>query len=304
MSAQLFVLLSFTHDPRLNSVLLFLLTQHSPQYETTSHAEHGTNHAHTIHKSDLTTNLEAKIKNPLAGIARHELLANVESFVEEKGLTEHVGYFKKGALVAQDPDQFETIGGEFKLDEAEVLCLQREVTHKWRVPKTLYLTIATCSIGAAVQGWDQEGSNGANLSFPAALGIDESTHYGTYMVGLINAAPYIASAYVGSFRGMLLCAMLTPVQSHRLLAVGPSELLSRTARCHLSLWQLLLVACHWIRLRPDLATTLGLPSALGDWHGCQGQQRSDLCCREFPCGHKGCSRYVLAYVSRPPFLMV
>lgn len=142
----------------------------------------------------MSTNLEAKIKNPLAGIPRHDLLRNVDDFVNEKGLTEHTHIFKQGALVAQDPDNFEHIHGEFKLDGAEVAVLQKEVSHKWRVPKTLYLTIITCSIGAAVQGWDQEGSNGANLSFPAALGIDESTTYGTYLVGFINAAPYVGSA--------------------------------------------------------------------------------------------------------------
>lgn len=168
----------------------------SPQYEKTPHAERGTNASHFINKSDLSTNLEAKIKNPLAGIPRHELLSQVDDFVTEKGLNEHVEYFKKGALVAQDPDNFEDIHGEFKLNESEVAVLQKEVSHKWRVPRTLYLTIITCSIGAAVQGWDQEGSNGANLSFPAALGIDESTTYGTYLVGFINAAPYVGSAYV------------------------------------------------------------------------------------------------------------
>lgn len=121
-------------------------------------------------------------------------MAQVEEFATEKGLTEYTDLFKKGALVAQDPDNYEDLGGEHKLSDEEVTVLQREVTHKWRVPKILYMTIITCSIGAAVQGWDQEGSNGANLSFPAALGLDETTDYGTYIVGLINAAPYFGSA--------------------------------------------------------------------------------------------------------------
>lgn len=121
-------------------------------------------------------------------------MAQVDAFVNERGLTEYTEYFKKGALVAQDPDSFEEIGGEQKLDEAEVAVLIKEVEHKWRVPRTLYLTIITCSIGAAVQGWDQEGSNGAVLSFPQALGLDTNTDYGTYIEGLIVSAPYIGSA--------------------------------------------------------------------------------------------------------------
>ena len=36
----------------------------------------------------------------------------------------------------------------------------------------LWYSIALCAIGAATQGWDQTGSNGANLSFPRAFNID------------------------------------------------------------------------------------------------------------------------------------
>jgi hypothetical protein len=50
--------------------------------------------------------------------------------------------------------------------------LRKEILHKWRLPWKLYLTIITCSVGAAVQGWDQTGSNGATLFFPAYYGID------------------------------------------------------------------------------------------------------------------------------------
>jgi hypothetical protein len=61
---------------------------------------------------------------------------------------------------------------------------------------TLYFTIALCSIGAAVQGWDQTGSNGANLSFPTEFGI-AGTGRDTWLVGIVNAAPYLASAGLG-----------------------------------------------------------------------------------------------------------
>lgn len=165
-----------------------------PANHAQSHAEHGVHHTGAVQAIDLSHNLEAKIKNPLAGIPKHELMAQVEEFAAEKGVTEHIDFLKKGALVAQDPDNYQDIHGEHKLDDVEINALQREMSHKWRVPKMLYMTIITCSIGAAVQGWDQEGSNGANLSFPTALGLDESTDYGTYIVGLINAAPYFGSA--------------------------------------------------------------------------------------------------------------
>jgi len=139
-----------------------------------------------------------RIRNPLAGIPRETLLKNVANFANEKGLVEHLPLLQKGALVAQDPDNYEDLTGEFALNEEEIRAVRDEVEHKWKQPIKLYLTIFTCSIGAAVQGWDQTGSNGANLSFPTAFGIGdtESTH-DTLLVGLVNAAPYIASAFFG-----------------------------------------------------------------------------------------------------------
>jgi hypothetical protein len=53
---------------------------------------------------------------------------------------------------------------------------------------------------AARAGWDQTGSNGANLSFPAVFGIgatnknDPNYNRDQWLVGLVNSAPYAASA--------------------------------------------------------------------------------------------------------------
>lgn len=79
------------------------------------------------------------------------MLADVERFATEKGLTEHVHLLKKGALVAQDPGNYENM--DLEGDEKEALRI--EVTRKWKHPVLLYTTIIICSIGAAVQGWDQ-----------------------------------------------------------------------------------------------------------------------------------------------------
>ncbi|KAI0602311.1 sugar transporter-domain-containing protein [Biscogniauxia sp. FL1348] len=146
---------------------------------------------------DINQNLNAKISNPLSGIPREQLFAEVDSFAQRNGLTEYNLVLRKGALIAQDPNCFEDIQGEEALNEAEIYALKREITHKWSVPKLLYLTIITCSIGAAVQGWDQEGSNGANLTFPLQFGIGGESDYDVYLVGLINSAPYIGSALIG-----------------------------------------------------------------------------------------------------------
>ncbi|KDN62205.1 hypothetical protein CSUB01_00910 [Colletotrichum sublineola] len=146
---------------------------------------------------DLNANVDAKIKNPLLGISRADLLRDVDAFAQEKGLQEYTPILRKGALVAQDPTGYEEIDGAEALDQTEIQVLRDEVLHKWRIPKILYLTIITCSIGAAVQGWDQTGSNGANLSFPTVFGIGGTSHHDTLLVGLVNSAPYIGSAFIG-----------------------------------------------------------------------------------------------------------
>jgi hypothetical protein len=124
-------------------------------------------------------------------------MATVTLLAEEHNMNEHLPILKKGALVAQDPTNYEDIKGEHALTETEIDALRQEVLHKWRVPKLLYLTIITCSIGAAVQGWDQEGSNGANLSFPGQFGIGSNDDHDSFLVGLINSAPYIGSSLFG-----------------------------------------------------------------------------------------------------------
>ena len=137
-----------------------------------------------------------RIKNPLAHLSPQQLMADVERFAHEHGLADELPLLRKGALVARDPDRFEHLPVGEQLDEAEREALRVEARHRWRVPRLLYLTIITCSVGAAVQGWDQEGSNGANLSFPEEFGIAGNDDRSVWLLGLINAAPYLASAYV------------------------------------------------------------------------------------------------------------
>ena len=136
-----------------------------------------------------------RIQNPLAGLSREELFRDVEQFASETGMTDKTDLIKKGALVAQNPPAFESVA---ELDEEEKDALRNEVLHKWRQPGALYFTVILCSIGAAVQGWDQTGSNGANLSWPLDFGVPDSgpdaTDYNTWIVGIVNAGPYIGSA--------------------------------------------------------------------------------------------------------------
>jgi len=128
-------------------------------------------------------------------------MADVEQFASAHGLEDIADLLRKGALAAQSPhpDQIEAIE---ELDEIEKESLRTEVTRRWKQPTILYFTIILNSIAAAIQGWDQTGSNGANLSFPDAFGIDEgptgpcvakgTCEANQWLVGVINSAPYFA----------------------------------------------------------------------------------------------------------------
>ncbi|KAF4974786.1 hypothetical protein FZEAL_8363 [Fusarium zealandicum] len=156
---------------------------------------------------NLHANIDARIKNPLWGIPRGRLLSDVDDFCRRKNLDDYRELIRKGALVAQDPTGYEDIENEEKLNDAEIEALRNEILHKWRVPFVLYLTVATCSIGAAVQGWDQTGSNGANLEFPNAFGIGSDSIHDKLLVGLVNAAPYVGTSVFG-------CWLSDPLNQH------------------------------------------------------------------------------------------
>ncbi|KAF2396888.1 MFS transporter [Trichodelitschia bisporula] len=150
---------------------------------------------------DLTENIEGEIRNPLVSLTEEELLDDVEAFAAEFELTDILPLLRKGALIAQNPFEFDSVPG---LDTEEKNELLLERTKRWRGTRTLYLTIILNSIAAAIQGWDQTGSNGANLSFPIDLGIPDSgpacqgpggaalCDKNSWIVGFVNSVPYIA----------------------------------------------------------------------------------------------------------------
>lgn len=81
-------------------------------------------------------------------MTKSQIIRDVEEFAQEHNVTDILPELKKGALVARDPAEFETVAD---LTETEITALRDEVLHKWRQPKQLYFTIILCSIGAAVQ---------------------------------------------------------------------------------------------------------------------------------------------------------
>lgn len=134
------------------------------------------------------------------GLSREELLADVHSFAQEHQLEDVEPLLVKGALVAQSPALFEDLP---ELDDADRDAIRQEITHRFKLPRTLYLTIILNSVAAAIQGWDQTGSNGANLTFGEAFGIPDSgaqcleagtCEKNSWIIGFVNSCPYIAIA--------------------------------------------------------------------------------------------------------------
>ncbi|ODN73000.1 hypothetical protein L202_08398 [Cryptococcus amylolentus CBS 6039] len=138
-------------------------------------------------------NVSAKIQNPLAGLSKGKLLDLADQFTREHGFEEKQDLFRRAALVSQNPNDFELIQ---ELTEDDRYWLRRETTNKWDQTRALYFLVIVCSIGSAIQGWDNTGANGANLSFPTEFGIVDNT----WLVGMINSAPAIT---VGTVSAML-----------------------------------------------------------------------------------------------------
>lgn len=61
------------------------------------------------------------------GIPRAELYAQVDAFAREKGMEDIAPLFRKGAVLAQNPRDFESLS---ELDEADKAIIRRETTRK------------------------------------------------------------------------------------------------------------------------------------------------------------------------------
>ncbi|KEQ79356.1 hypothetical protein M438DRAFT_151375 [Aureobasidium pullulans EXF-150] len=133
-----------------------------------------------------------------------ELPGRVESFIGENRIPVTYEVLLKGARMIKHEDlarsgrslseKQRSIPG---LTQADLDLLKTE--GHWRhQPLTLYMTVALASVAAIVQGWDQTGTNGANLQWPkefiSGYKATDLTGQNALIVGLVNAAPYIVIA--------------------------------------------------------------------------------------------------------------
>ncbi|EAQ90661.1 hypothetical protein CHGG_02596 [Chaetomium globosum CBS 148.51] len=137
------------------------------------------------------------IENPLTRVSAEQAVADARRFAEEHGMAEHADLFGRGVLVARDMDNFQNVPG---LTPEELAALEYERDHKWHGPRMLWYAIGLCAMGAATQGWDQTGTNGANLTFPKSLGLDvENSATDQWIQGLINSIIFLTAGLIGAF---------------------------------------------------------------------------------------------------------
>ena len=119
----------------------------SIEYRERTEYDHSTQHSK--YPGNTSTNVNAKLANPLSGIPQDQLMADASAFAAEYGLGHIEKELQKGALVAQEPTSFENIS---ILSEDDKAVLRRELTHRWSQPGQLYYLVILCSLAAAVQG--------------------------------------------------------------------------------------------------------------------------------------------------------
>lgn len=119
----------------------------------------------------------------------------LETFTNTYGLQHKIEVLRKAAQLLQG-EAPEDIPG---LTDIEIYSLRAGTSHKWRQPKLLYFTILVCSIGAMEQGWAQTAMNGANLTFPEALGIGSDSTHDNFVLGLINSGIYLSVGLWGAW---------------------------------------------------------------------------------------------------------
>ncbi|KAL9591961.1 MAG: hypothetical protein Q9179_007196 [Wetmoreana sp. 5 TL-2023] len=120
--------------------------------------------------TDSLAYLAKKLVNPFVGKDHKEMNDLIDSFMEKTKIDEiYSEHIRKGAFLAQDSDAFDDLrddGLQLKQEERAALIMEDPKRgNKWNQPWILYALVGCCSLGAAVQGWDE----GKTEKFEAAF---------------------------------------------------------------------------------------------------------------------------------------
>ncbi|KAI4109633.1 MAG: hypothetical protein LQ339_001746 [Xanthoria mediterranea] len=160
------------------------------------------------HDDDAASiNINSKLVNPFVGKSHEEMDDLISRFMEKTRIDEiYSEHIRKGAYLAQDHSAFDDLREDaltLKPEERSALRMEDPKTgNKWNQPWILYALVGCCSLGAAVQGWDETAVNGAQLYYAYALAIgkesgDAPDGRDAGLRGLVNSAPYLCCAVLG-----------------------------------------------------------------------------------------------------------
>lgn len=151
------------------------------------------------HSRTATQHARVYVDNPLVRFSPPELEKAVRDFASATGLSGITQMLIRGAKLAKNPSTFRSIPG-LTDDEREVLEQNATSTSFFEQTKELQVTIMACSVAAVVQGWDQASINGANLSWPKALGLEQGlvdhNRHDLWLFAFVNAAPFLFASLV------------------------------------------------------------------------------------------------------------
>ncbi|KAI4194636.1 MAG: hypothetical protein LQ350_007661 [Teloschistes chrysophthalmus] len=114
-------------------------------------------------------NINSTLVNPFVGKTHKEMNDLIDAFMEKTKIDEiYAEHIRKGAFLAQDSEAFADIrddGLQLRQEERAALTLEDpKKGNKWNQPWILYALVGCCSLGAAVQGWDETAVNSGKPS--------------------------------------------------------------------------------------------------------------------------------------------
>ncbi|CDR42842.1 CYFA0S10e02938g1_1 [Cyberlindnera fabianii] len=138
---------------------------------------------------------EAQEQNILTQYDQDQVMEMGRNFARKHDLGDPE-LFARGAALARNPKGYNKMA--FLSDEEKAAIL-REKTHPWDIPAKLWQIVLSVSLCAATQGADESVINGALLFYPAYMGIGDGDDRSRWLEGLVNGAPYLFCAFIGTF---------------------------------------------------------------------------------------------------------
>lgn len=160
---------------------------------------------------------DRRIAAPFEDWSSEDMKKEIEEFIKVSGLDDEKDYIERGARLARDKKAFLRKHNPLQLrpDKRERHYLDIEInsSRKCRFNQTwtLYAVVIVCSLGAAVQGWDESAVSGGKLDHFASsskadnlrrtalisyqFSLDIWRNSDAYYLGLVNAAPYLCCTF-------------------------------------------------------------------------------------------------------------